>query len=250
MEFGSQSTFHMVQQSLENPDSAADYHLVYAIIQKDCRVLLSSWDLSQEDKDDIIQDTQISIYAGLVYYVEHFAHASPAQRNAYLRKVLLRRGSDQLTHQRRHKQAVSYDNEDFPQELCGVQDDLFQSVSHREQVHNALTQVCSLNFPEDEIIAFLATRCTVMTGKSSKPSQVAQQLSGMSLKAAAAATIHMIQQECPFPISGAVYAPLMDRLTPDTDPFGLTPKEISNANCKIIQQLRKQQNPFIGGISL
>ena len=56
MEFGSQSTFHMVQQSLENPDSAADYHLVYAIIQKDCRVLLSSWDLSQEDKDDIIAD--------------------------------------------------------------------------------------------------------------------------------------------------------------------------------------------------
>ena len=148
MKFSSQTTFNMVRKMLEDPSDSADYHILYAIIQSDCQALLRNCTLSQQDKEDIIQETQISVFSGLLRYSESYADASDAQRGAYLRTILSRRLNDLLARRYRQKCEISYDMEDFPPELCGVQDCMLRDLCIRSELTQMLYYACKMDCPD------------------------------------------------------------------------------------------------------
>ena len=257
MNFGTQSVFDYVRNMVTDPNCAEEYPVLYFVIRKDCMELLSTTNLPQEDKEDIVQEVQMSVFSGLVDYVEVYASKAPAQRNAYLQTILLRRRNELLRSRYKRKHVSSYDVEDFPVELCGVQDDMFDRLSDRNELTNAFTLICSMKLPAEQIIAYLLGRCTALTGKNSKPALVAQQLAGMTLHEAARYTFDRLQEEFPFPMDRVVFAPLLEKLAETTGQgnygdgiFLLTPRKISNANSYIAEYLRKHQDRIIGGNSL
>ena len=244
MNFGTQSVFDYVREMIADPNSAEDYPVLYFVIRKDCQELLRGTHLPREDMEDIIQEVQLCVYAGLAHYVEVYASKAPAQRNAYLKTIVLRRRDDLLRSCYKRKHVSSYDVEDFPIELCGVQDDMFDRLSDRNELMKTLRVICSVDLPAEHIIAYLLGRCTVTTGKNSKPALVAQQLTGMTLHEAARYTFVRLREECPFPIDRAVFAPLLEKLAEPTaqgtygdNIFLLSPRKISNANSYIADYL-------------
>lgn len=257
MKFSSQTTFNMVHKMLKDPSNHADYHILYAIIQADCQALLRNCTLSQQDKEDIIQETQISVFSGLLRYVENFANASDAQRGAFLKTILSRRLNDLLARRYRRSCEISYDMEDFPQELCSMQDFMLHDICVRNELTQTLQEACQMDCPAEQTIAFLCTKCTSTPGKNDKPSHVAQLLGGMPLKNAAQLVIDRFRQECSFPIECDIFAPLQKKLAQPTTCgtygdciFQMTPRAISNSNGKISEHLRKSHDRFFGGNSL
>lgn len=257
MKFSSQTTFNMVRKMLEDPSDSADYHILYAIIQTDCQALLRNCTLSQQDKEDIIQETQISVFSGLLRYAENFANASDAQRGAYLRTILSRRLNDMLARRYRHSSEISYDMENFPPELCSIQDCMLYDICIRSELTQTLHEACQMDCPAEQTIAFLCTKCTSTPGKNDKPSHVAQLLGGMPLKNAAQIVIDQFRQEYSFPSEWDIFAPLQKKLAQPTTfgtygdcIFQMTPRAISNSNGKISEYLRKIHDRFFGGNSL
>ncbi len=260
MNFGKQVVFDYVRNMIAEPNSEKDYQELYNIIWVDAFGLLSRYNLSIEDKEDIVQDVEISFFPRLTWYVENFRHASPAQRNACLRTIVKRRMNDQLARRYRHSNVTSYDAEDFPEELSGVCEDTFAGLSSRDEVRQALKLICSLNFPAEQIIAYLMTRCTALTskgGKNGKPAQVARQLAGLTLDESAAIAIRQIQEVCPFAVSMEVYAPLLEKLDKSVSQsrcgdcrFNLTPRMISGVCSQITERLRSIWERLNGGKEL
>lgn len=249
MNFGNQPTFDYVRNMISKPNSEVYYPYVYKIVRGDCACLLSRVNLPLEDKEDIIQDVQLSLFPKLVWYVENFADSSEAQRNACLKTILNRRLNDFLARKYKHKGVTSYDVEDFPMELCGVQDTMLSSMSNRDEVQQALRQVCSMDMPPQQTIAFLYAKSTTLLakgGKNSKPALVAKALEGLPLEEAARIAIQQMREACPFPLEANVFAPLLCRIAQPTNgvaigdlTFHLTPQAISYSCSHISEKLRK-----------
>ena len=254
MNFGKQTVFDYVRKMTADPESDDDYHILFGIVRHDCLSLLGGCKLSQEDKDDIIQNVQISVFSGLIRYVEQFANASEPQRNAYLRTILFRRRDDLLARNYKHGKTVSYDGDDFPLELCGTQDDMFDALSAHETLQQALHFICKAPFPPAQIIGYLMSRSTAPSGKNGRPALVAQRLNGLPLQEAAQIAIEQIQAECPCPIDARIYMPLLNKLEQptghekqDNPCFSMTPQAISTTNSRIANYLRKHRDQFNGG---
>lgn len=254
MNFGNQTVFDYVRKITTDPESDDDYHILYGIVRKDCLSLLYSCNLSQEDKDDIIQNVQLSVFSGLIRYVETYANLSEPQRNAYLRTILFRRRDDLLARNYKRGPEISYDEDDFPQELCGTQDDMFDALSTHEALQQALHFICKAPFPPAQIIGYLMTRSTSKSGKNGSPAEVARRLNGLPLWEAAQIVIEEIQAECPSPIDASIYMPLLNQLeqparheVQDTACFSMTPQAIYTTNSRIATYLRKHRDQFNGG---
>lgn len=249
MNFGNQPTFDYVRNMISNPNSNEDYAVVYQIVWTDCSSLLSHYNLSHEDKEDIIQDVQASLFPRMVWYVENFAQASVAQRNACLKTILLRRTNDLLARKYKHKGVTSYDVEDFPMELCGVPDTMFSRMSSRDEVQQALRLVCAMNLPPQQTIAFLFAKSTTLLtkgGKNSKPALVAKALAGLPLEEAARIAVRQMKEACPFPLDADVFDPLLRQIAQlakdgrvGEQNFDLTPRAISNSCSQISEKLRR-----------
>ena len=253
MNFGTDTVFDYVRTMITDPESDDAYQKLYYIVSNDCFVFLHSCSLSTEDKEDIMQSVQISVYAGLHGYVRNFQNASVQQRNAYLRTIIRRRLNDLLARKYRHQHVASYDADDFPAELCGDQADLFTELSNRSELLATLEMLCASHFAPAQIIAYLLGRCTIASGKNAKPALVAQRLQALPLLEAAGIAIGQFRHNCPFPIEDDIFAPLLQRLVRKPaghECFDLTPRQISDANSMIAAYLRKQRDLSNGGDSL
>lgn len=259
MKFGSKEVFDTVSVMIADPDSAGRYEELYAIIRADTLSAIGRDTLSQEEREDIIQNVELAVFRALVRYAENYADATPEERNSYLRRIIANKRNDCLAEQYRARQFVSYDADNSPEysDNCIMEESLMNGEQVKQELFQSIRGVCALRTTPDKIIAFLHNKVAAAEdrgGHNGSPAEVSRKLSEFTQQAAADMAVSRLEKLLQCRIPKSVFAPLYDKLRETTSegiraelPFRLSARDITDSSCWIASKMRKQRSTNIGG---
>ena len=162
MIFGSEQFFQKLKDGMRSGAGKTFYTIVLEEIEHDIRPRVASM-VTYPDDDDVIQHILLAVWISLAKFVRTSADLSPAQRNAWLLRIVNNKIADYFR--------IRYANKEDPildsmQEYFALTT-LDPSISLEEdedkhaseqQVDKLINYVCSLNILPEKIIAFLYSK--------------------------------------------------------------------------------------------
>lgn len=162
MIFGSEQFFQKLKDGMRSGAGKTFYTSVLEEIEHDIRPRVASM-VTYPDDDDVIQHILLAVWISLAKFVRTSADLSPAQRNAWLLRIVNNKIADYFR--------IRYANKEDPildsmQEYFALTT-LDPSISLEEdedkhaseqQVDKLINYVCSLNILPEKIIAFLYSK--------------------------------------------------------------------------------------------
>lgn len=162
MVFGNDSFFNLLKSTmLQDPDNSS-YSEILKIVENDVfsRILSK---VDYPDCDDVLQQVLVSVWTSLAKFVLTSEDNTPAQRNAWLNRIVDNKISDYFRKQYSIRE-VSID-EDISVLEGALEHDPYAEIEakeiergHQEKLDNALSYIFSLNIAPEKIIAFMYSK--------------------------------------------------------------------------------------------
>lgn len=259
MRFGSKEIYGRICSMVSDPNGAAQYEQLYDVVRSDTLMMLRRDTLTEEEREDIVQNVELAVFRGLVRFVDRFAEAGEEERNKYLCGIIYRKRADCLAGRYRDSVLVSYDGEEEPTLTTGqgVEETVLDSWQLREDLMNTIREVCALRTTPDKIIAFFLNKLTSVVDPSARngsPAQVKRMLDSLTQREAADLAVGELETLMGCLIPRKVVAPLYEKLLEQTPegvrgelPFKLSIRSITDSSSWISSKMRKQKENIIGG---
>lgn len=249
MRFGSDEVFMRIKGMLSRPDSATEYARLYDILRADTLYILRQCTLLPEEREDLVQEVSMVVLSRLSLFAAKFADSTAADRNAYLYQIIRNKRNDCLATKYHLSQCLSYDAQAQLLLLPDAHEDIAVIFQRRQELFEAITQVCSLRTTPDKIIAFLLNKLTAAvsgSGSNGCPADVAHILHDCTLRTAADIAVQELERvlDCPIPMK--VLQPLYEKLAEPTSdglrgqlPFRLSVRDITDSSSWITSKMKK-----------
>ena len=248
MRFGTEEVFNYIRENITRSDDAW-YSRLYNIIRADTLSVLSGYRLHKDDKDEIIQEVQISVTVHLSKFLKESENKSVDQRNSWLGKNVKNKMIDYLRKKNRHLNEpfeVWHETGAFFDELERAQ----RIGECRQRLLRAIKDVCSIKTTPDKIIAFFLNKvigATELDRRNGAPKQTVSLLSGKTLYEASEYVKTRIRTAVSFPVPDDVYIELDNKLNIDCGGvkygcriFDLSVRRIADSSNWIGSKLRTQ----------
>ncbi|HCS73589.1 MAG TPA: hypothetical protein DIW17_06925 [Clostridiales bacterium] len=253
VKFGLDTTYEYIKNNIGAQDNSKWYDYLYKIIENDALSVLSEYKLQKADKDDIIQNAQLSVTRYLVSFVLKSSEYSVYQRNAWLRKIIKSRINDFFREKsRQYLQPVDEAAKALIIQPASANfTDLADEQAYfEEQLIGAIERVCSINTTPEKIIAFLLNRVSgsiELSRKNGSPKDVAKMINGKAIDEAF--QILKMKLCCILSVSvpdSALYE-LIKKIDDDTSGsrvgsfiISITPRSIADSSYWISRKLNKE----------
>ena len=162
MVFGNDSFFNSLKSTmLQDPDGSS-YSEILKTVENDVLPRILS-KVDYPDCDDVLQQVLVSVWISLAKFVMTSEDNTPAQRNAWLNRIVDNRISDYFRKQYSIRE-VSIDD-DISVLEAALEHDPYAEIEaqenergHQEKLDNALSYIFSLNIAPEKIIAFMYSK--------------------------------------------------------------------------------------------
>jgi hypothetical protein len=271
MKFGTDEFYQYIKQHIGDGDYDSFYGEVESVVGSDARAILykkgyaSSANITKEDIEDIIQETQLSVLKDLVSFIRNSGAKSASQRNAWFSTIVDRRVKDFLRKHYRNaaRNSLSFDDENVNIEVQDVIDLENDYIAENDTeagiaICNTLRHVCDIRTSPEKIVAFLFSKFIGSVHESKRsngsPAEVAAMLNGQTVGYAAKLVKQKICNALRCEISDEVFAALDDKLNAVEDglrvaerEFYLSPRTITDSSNWIATKLKKDKDEILMG---
>lgn len=254
MEFGTNKVFEYIKYNLVSSVDEEWYNRIYAVIKADTLMILSSYKLSRDDKEDIIQVVQIAAVNGLAKYIRDSSDYSETQRNAWLKQIVKRKIADFFRRKYRKLEDSAEDvisNEKMYMRFFS-KDEIEEKYRNEEietKLIHAIKCICEINTSAEKIIAFLLNKVIgslEMSRMNGSPKGVVDTLSGKTVLEASKYMKEQLQYMISINIPPQVYEGLdkkVDLVMKNEDyskrMFTITPRIITDSSNWITSKLKE-----------
>lgn len=254
MKFGTNEVFEYIKYNFENSPDEKLYNMIYDVVKADALTVLSSYNFNDADKDDIIQEVQISVSNHLAKYIRDSVDKNEEERNAWLKMIIKCKIADFF--RKRYRSAedsledIIADDRTHMRYLSN--DDIKEKYireAEEDELIRAIKRVCEINTSADKIIAFLLNKVIAtleMSRMNGSPKEIAAALSGKTIFEASDYMKKKLQAVISINIPPDTYEALdrkVDAAMSSEDPrkrmFTITPRIISDSGNWIISKLQE-----------
>lgn len=237
MEFGKDSTFDHIEKHIYESGDGSWYRQLSTSIQNDAKMLLRKYNIAEKDRDDIIQEVQISIFKKLPDYVEEFKDKTVQQRNAWLQTIVKNKIKDFLRKNSKRKEDYGTDREYEAADPF----QLAESIIQKTELFEVLHQLCGIKTSPDRLLAFLLNKLSVaMDGVNGSPKELAEQMAGKKLQGVYEQVKIQLQALLQYDISDQILQPLWEKVEPYAQTeFQLNARIITDSSSWIGKKLQK-----------
>lgn len=191
MQFGSDGFFQYIKETLTDENTPCRYEVIYETVKKDIAFLWKRYDLSEQDKQDIEQEIQLTVRRNLVSFVLNSEDKDEKQRNTWLKTVAIHKVNDYFSHYYKKgmdKQAPLNEAQDLHMnqdgEFCTITSDSLLYDPEQDLLSRLLREICEINTTPDKIMAFIFSKVIPVAlehRRNGVPKEVIQQLGGKKL---------------------------------------------------------------------
>lgn len=162
MDFGSETFFQRLRDGMLASADDTFYSGVLAGIEHDIRPRVASM-VTHPDEDDVVQQILLAVWISLPKFVRTSSGLSPAQRNAWLLRIVNNKIADYFrTRYTSKEELIIDDNQECSapatfDPYVSLESDENNQIDE-ERIDNLINYVCSLNILPEKIIAFLYSK--------------------------------------------------------------------------------------------
>lgn len=219
MWFGSNEFFFYIKDNIQN-ENITMYNKIYDVVKHDTYNIMSVYELSKEDREDILQEVEITVVRNLVKYLIESETCTEIQRNAWLRKVVKNKVYDYYRKRGRILEFIGGEDvlENATNEHDSIEECIIQQCDVKEvnaELLRAISKACYINTTPEKIIAFLLNKvlgALVLERTHGSPQEVIRMLEGKTLDVAFIIMKKEIQNALSVDIPDEIYEGLNQKL--------------------------------------
>jgi len=219
-----------------------------------------SYNISQEDIEDVLQEIQVSVAKGLVSFIKDSGEKSVGERNSWLATIVTNRINDFFRKIYKNNEIIiqSIDDKDIHADArddTNPENDFINSVCNENvfAVCNALKRIFKIDTSPEKMLAYLFNRFICATSDTKKssgsPKDVAKQLNGKTIEEAARFMKQKIRNYLEYDIPDEVFAELDKKLNTFVNGvknadkiFFLSPKKITDSSNRIADKMKYDED--------
>ncbi len=183
MTFGNDDTFELIGKTLRQTDNSA-YDLLIPIVYDDVKLLINLYcrGFSASDKEDLSQEVVIQVFKSLPAFYKNSRQKSVAERNAWLRRIVINKRNDII---RKIKRSVDADAVEYNDAVLGQKTgiDLEEIKEKREDLFRAMHAAFQINTTAEKLLAFVYN-CLLysLSGTNGSPKKLVERFDGVSIE--------------------------------------------------------------------
>lgn len=241
MIFGKEDTVQMIEMAL-NQCSAEAYDSICKIIYADAKVLIFKYfsGLCQADQEDVLQDVVVKVIQRLPQFYHEAGKYSEAERDSWLRSIVLNQCRDLIRKQNRMHLNDSAEYND----ALNTPDnrDIESDIANRDLLLQSLKRIYSLHTSAETLIAFTYNRLLgTLASKNGSPRDIQDELYMKPLCEICKRIEKELSNVLNYQIPHHVMQPLWEKVNDNpTKPFTLSERTISDRSSWVAKKAKEQ----------
>lgn len=252
MTFGSNEFFIKLKNGMTSGGSEEFYSEVLNVVKSQAYPRVASR-VEYPDNDDVLQQILIAVWVSLAKYVVSSEHLTPAQRNAWLNRIIDNKIADYYREQYTNREDISAEETFINlKQLMESPDAMLEKTEEIEDtqdyVNGIINFICSMDIAPEKIIAFFYSKVIYFleAGGTLKGSAkyAYEKINGKSLKELWQAFQLDLDVALDRHIPSNVLAPLREKIIQSDLQYVISIKidTISDSTNYIVKRIRKTKN--------